>query len=448
MNNNQINDGKLGLKDTISMATGFAIGSGVITMTGIAIGMTGRSVVVSYLLSAVLFMFAVIPSLIVAAVYPVRSASYTYSTNLIHPRLGGFYMFIYFLGRLTIATFSISFAQYLAALIDINQTITAVVILTISYVVNMFGVKAAAKVQNIMFYILVACLGLFIVMGLFEVDFSAFFSNVKFNAEPFFQNGFDGVFSAASLLMFAVGGAGVLVDFGSLVRNPEKVIPKVVIWVTIGVTVAYALLSIVASGLLPYDDVAYQPLTNSAAAVFGEGSFMYVLFICGGALLALTTTLNSSFVWYSNAMRKGCEDGWFPKALAKENKHGVPYRLVTLFYLFGLIPALIQMDITVLSKMAVGLTTFMWMIPAFALVNLPKRMPEAWNKSKFAKLPQWSLWLMCIISFAIYGSQSISNFKGNPKESNIIIVVYIIFSAAYVLLKKKIPTAQIPEGDS
>lgn len=32
MNNNQINDGKLGLKDTISMATGFAIGSGVITM--------------------------------------------------------------------------------------------------------------------------------------------------------------------------------------------------------------------------------------------------------------------------------------------------------------------------------------------------------------------------------------------------------------------------------
>lgn len=435
----QTDNGKLGLKDTISMATGFAVGSGVITMTGIAIGMTGRSVVVSYILSAVLFMLAVIPSLIVAAVYPVRSASYTYSTNLIHPRVGGFYMFIYFLGRLTIAVFSISFAQYLAALVDINQTITAVTVLTLFYIVNMFGVKAAAKIQNIMFYVLVACLGAFIITGLFKVDFSAFFSNVKFNNEPFFQNGFDGVFSAASLLMFAVGGAGVLVDFGSVVKNPEKVIPKVVIWVTIGVTIAYALLGIVASGILPYGDVAYKPLTNSAAAVFGEGSFMYVLFICGGALLALTTTLNSSFVWYSNAMRKGCEDGWFPKALAKENKYGVPYRLVTLFYLFGLVPALLNIDITILSKVAVGLTTFMWMIPAFALVNLPKRMPEAWKNSKFAKMPEWSLWVLCIVSFVIYGSQSISNFKGNPMAANIIIIIYIVLSAAYVLLKKKIP---------
>lgn len=435
----QTNNGKLGLKDTISMATGFAVGSGVITMTGIAIGMTGRSVVVSYVLSAVLFMLAVIPSLIVAAVYPVRSASYTYSTDLIHTRVGGFYMFIYFLGRLTIAVFSISFAQYLAALVDINQTITAVTVLTLFYIVNMFGVKAAAKIQNIMFYVLVACLGAFIITGLFKVDFSAFFSNVKFNNEPFFQDGFDGVFSAASLLMFAVGGAGVLVDFGSVVKNPEKVIPKVVIWVTIGVTIAYALLGIVASGILPYGDVAYEPLTNSAAAVFGEGSFMYVLFICGGALLALTTTLNSSFVWYSNAMRKGCEDGWFPKALAKENKYGVPYRLVTLFYLFGLVPALLNIDITILSKVAVGLTTFMWMIPAFALVNLPKRMPEAWKNSKFAKMPEWSLWVLCIVSFVIYGSQSISNFRGNSTAANIIIIIYIVLSAAYVLLKKKIP---------
>ena len=54
-------EAKLGVKDTISMATGFAIGSGVITLTGLAIGMTGRSVVLSYLLSGLMFMVAVIP---------------------------------------------------------------------------------------------------------------------------------------------------------------------------------------------------------------------------------------------------------------------------------------------------------------------------------------------------------------------------------------------------
>ena len=57
------------------MATGFAIGSGVITLTGLAIGMTGRSVVLSYLLSGLMFMVAVIPYLIMAGVFPRRSAS-------------------------------------------------------------------------------------------------------------------------------------------------------------------------------------------------------------------------------------------------------------------------------------------------------------------------------------------------------------------------------------
>ena len=62
------NDNKLGLKETFSMASGFAIGSGVITLTGLAIGRTGRSVVLAYLLSAGMFLLAVIPVLILASV--------------------------------------------------------------------------------------------------------------------------------------------------------------------------------------------------------------------------------------------------------------------------------------------------------------------------------------------------------------------------------------------
>ena len=68
-------DGKLGVRDTISMATGFAIGSGVITMTGIAIGMTGRSVIISYLLTAATFLLEVIPTLIISSIHPSKSAS-------------------------------------------------------------------------------------------------------------------------------------------------------------------------------------------------------------------------------------------------------------------------------------------------------------------------------------------------------------------------------------
>lgn len=425
----------MGIFDTISMAMGFAVGSGVITMTGVAIGMTGRSVILSYLLTSLTFLVAVIPTLIMGSVHPTQSASYVYSKELLHPKVGGFYMYVYFLGRMTIAIFGISIAQYLSALLPgVNQKLVAVAALTLFYVINLFGTQVVAWAQNIMFYILVLSLGIFIVAGMLRVDVAAYFA-----PEGFFIDGLNGVWKAASLLVFAVGGGGVLVDFGSKVRNPAKVIPPVVVGVTACVAVAYALLSMVAAGILPYDQVAYQPLTQSAKAVFGEGSGLYVLFVLGGALLALTTTLNSSFMWYTTAMLKGCRENWFPSKWVEFNRHQVPYRLCTIFYIIGLVPALVGMDITILSKTAVAMTTFMWMIPVFGLVNMPKRMPEAWNASRFAKLPPWSLWAISGVSFLIYGSQTWALLRDNPPAANVIIAVYVAAVAVFLVFFIKRP---------
>ena len=429
---NRIQDGKLGLKETITMTLGFTIGSGVITMTGVAIGMTGKSVIFSYILAMVMFLLAALPSIMMCIVHPTRSASYVYASKLLHPRLGGFYFYIYFLGRLTIAIFGISFAQYLAGVVPgLNQQVVAVGVLTLFYAVNMFGMKSAAKAQNIMSVILVVSLLVYIGGGLAKVDFGNYFSDAKF-----FHGGLGGFWSASSLLVFAIGGGSILVDFGNTIRDSKRTIPKVILGVTVCVAVVYALLSVVAAGVLPHEKVANQPMTNSAAAVFGSGSPMYILFIIGGALLALTTTLNSSFLWYANSMIKGCEEGWFPKTLTTTNRFGVPWKLMTIFYIFGLIPTLFNLDIMVLSKTAVGLTTFMWLIPVFGLVNMPKRMPDEWKASKFAKVPRWCLWVMAGISFAIYAAQTISLFSTNPPAANIIIICYAAAVGVFVLIKK------------
>ena len=57
------NNGKriLTLSDLFGMAIGMVIGTGVMTMTGIAIGYTGRSVNIAYLLAAVLTIISSIP---------------------------------------------------------------------------------------------------------------------------------------------------------------------------------------------------------------------------------------------------------------------------------------------------------------------------------------------------------------------------------------------------
>ena len=448
---NKPSDGKLGLMDTISIATGFAVGAGVISMTGIAIGMSGRSVFLAFLLSAATILVAFIPMMTMSSVHPTMSANYIYSRDLLHPKVGGIYLYVYFLGRITIATFGISFADYLLSMLPGLQDSTpahilvAVAVLTLFYVLNLFGPKAVAKIQNYMFYILAAALLIFIVGGLTKVDYKAFFTLDS----SFFVNGFSGVWQASALLVFAIGGAGVLTDFGNQVRNPSRVIPRVIVGVTAGVAVLYCLLGIVASGTAPMEAVAYKPLTVAAAAVFGQNSFMYVVFIVGGALLALTTTLNSSFLWYSNAMIRGCEEGWFPKALAKKNRHGVPYLLMTIFYLFGLVPTVLNIDFTVLSKLAVGLTILMWTIPVCGLLRIDKVYTSDWQCSRLSRrMPLGVRIILVMLSLAVYFSQIYSLFKSNPPLSNILIVAYVAVVVLVIACLKRYPGCQRGEQSS
>ena len=114
---------KLSLIETISLAVGFTIGSGIITQTGIGIGMTGRSIFLAFLVSAILFLISFRPIFIMSTVRPTTSAAYVFSKELIHEDVGIFYAYVYFLGRMTIAVFGISLAQYILTYVILSTQV-------------------------------------------------------------------------------------------------------------------------------------------------------------------------------------------------------------------------------------------------------------------------------------------------------------------------------------
>ena len=65
----------LGRKELVAMAVGNIIGGGVMTMTGIAIGITGRSVLFAYIISAVLVLIMSLPHFFTAATILYASCS-------------------------------------------------------------------------------------------------------------------------------------------------------------------------------------------------------------------------------------------------------------------------------------------------------------------------------------------------------------------------------------
>lgn len=438
-------DNRLSFFETLTMATGFTIGSGIITLTGIGIGMTGRSVFVAFALCAVLFLISFRPLFIMSSVLPRMSAAYSYSKELITKEAGGLYVYIYFFGRITIAIFGISIAQYLASLIPalnnpVGMKVVAAGVLTLFYIINLFGIKNAAIVQNILFVILVFSLLSFVIFGIGKVepDF--------FEQRAFFVNGFSGFYSAVSLLFFAVGGAYIIIDFAPKIRNPEKVTTKVIYIVTIGVTILYMFIGIVASGVIPQAEAAYQSLVVTARIVY-PNNLLFSIFIIGGALGALITTLNSSFVWYSSSLIQACKEGWLPKAWGKTNKYEVPYILTTIFYILGLVPALLGMDLTVVSKIAVGMTILSILIPMAGILKLPEKYPEEWKQSVYSKrYPKWRLRTMVVITYLIMSTQVYALLAGNPATANVIILLYILGTGLYLFFKSKYKTLKT-EGE-
>ena len=116
---------------------------------------------------------------------------------------------------------------------------------------------------------------------------------------------------------------------------------------------------------------------------------------------------------------------------------------MVIFYLFGAVPAVLGMDLTVLSKMAVGLTILGTCVPMAGILNLPKKYPELWASSKYArKYPRWRLKIMVIITYAVLATQVWSLFAGNPLWANVIILVYlgaVILGLLVRNAKKKTP---------
>lgn len=384
----------LGRKELISIGIGQIIGSGVFSLTGLAIGFTGRSVFFAFLIGSLFSLAVTVPSIFAGSTVRLRGGQYTLAGLLLGDRFSGFYIVIYIFGNISIAMYALSFADYLLSLVPgINRILIAAVVLTLFFLINLFGVKNAARLQNYMVIVLAAALAVFASKGLMNVK-PGYFAEAGM-----FTGGWKGFFLAATFTSFATTGGGNIVNFSGECKNPTKDIPFAIVVSTIIVTMLYAIIGMVAAGVLPIEQVAYQPLTLVAMEVLPTP--LYVFFIVGGALLALSTTLNATFGWVTKPVLQACVDGWFPKKLGEINKkYGTPHYLLIMFYIIGLVPILTGFDIGSIASLAMILMNITTFLVVIATLRLPKLLPEEWSKSTF-KIPGAALKVIVLFSGAL-----------------------------------------------
>lgn len=417
----------LGRKDLMSIAVGQIIGAGIMSLTGVAIAMTGKSVPISFLVAALFTIIMAIPVIIIGGTVRMRGGQYTQVAILAGQKWAGVFMITYIFSNVSLAMYAISFAQYAQSLIPgVPLMPTAVIMITVFYILNLLGVQGAAKVQNAMVVLMAAGLAMFVGFGFGKIQPGIF------SGPDFMTNGMVGVMGAGALLAFAAGGATVIINFGAEAKNPTKDIPIVIIVSTLGVSAVYAFMSIVAANVLPISAVANKPLSVVAQAVMPQWAFVF--FTVCGAGFALATTLNATLAWVTKPVLQAVEDGWFPKWLGAINqKYKTPHVLLTIFYVIGLLPIITGLSIGNIANAALLIIQAFAILLSLALVRLPKVLPVEYAKSK-VRVPKPVLYAIALTaaSCAAYQFYLLWGFSSNVERIyvGVILALSVIFGFA------------------
>lgn len=369
---------QLNLFDLTSIGTGAIIGAGIFSMLGTGIALTGRSISLALVAGMFLVFMQQIRSLFTASMFALDGGMYAQQALVLPPLLVGVSAIILAVSGMSYSVFGISLASYLAQLFPAlgpYQKIVGVVIVTIFFAGASQGAKFVAKIQNVMAMVKYLALALFIILG-----FSAALATNSAPPpnEPFFIDGAKGFLMATAIMSFTCNGGSVVLNFTGSTKNATKNVPLGFLMATLVATAIYFLLGFVASGVLPYSEVAGQNLGYIAGRILPAG--LSIFFIVGAAMVSLTTALFGGIASTGVPILSSAKDGWFPEAFTRTTKKGYPYVIMGGIYLLSVGPIIggFTLDAIVSFIMVPGMVLG-FLCNIYGL-KLPKQFPDAWAK--------------------------------------------------------------------
>ncbi len=252
-------------------------------------------------------------------------------------------------------------------IVNLPALFIVVLITALAYI----GIKESKKSTNFMVIFKVLIIVFVIIVGFFYVDSK--------NWDPFLPNGFTGVLAGVSAVFYAYIGFDAISTTAEECKNPQRDLPKGMIYSLLICTVLYILVALVLTGMVHYSELKVD---DPLAYVFTKlhlGKISYLISV--SAVVATTSVLlvfqlGQPRIWMSMS-RDGLLPGKFAKVHPKY--HTPSFATIVTGFMVG-IPALFVSSGTVTELTSIG-TLFAFVIVCFGVLVLPKMAREKGSKA-------------------------------------------------------------------
>jgi len=353
---------------------GNVLGAGIYALIGEVVGITGNISWLAFVLASITGALTGLSYAELSAMFPKSAAEFVYTEEAFKKRILSFILgwIIIFSGILSAATVALAFGGYLADLLNISSIfiiiVYAVLLVIALSVINSIGIKTSTRTNIIFTLIEASGLIIIIILGFFgkrEPNYFTLPSGASFAA----------IFSAVSLIFFAYIGFEDIANIAEEVKNPQRNIPRAIIYSIIITTILYCLTAISVVSILSYSTLADSdaPLNDVATEVLGSGGGIVMSFI---GLFATANTVLIMLIVTSRMMYGMARDKALPEKLGKISpEFRTPTTSVLLTMCFTIIPIFFG-DISMVAHATVFGVLINFFLVNISLIALRKKQPD------------------------------------------------------------------------
>ncbi len=287
------------------------------------------------------------------------------------------------------------------------------------------GIKESKKSTNAMVIFKICIIIGIIILGFFYVDTA--------NWDPFMPNGFKGVLAGVSAVFYAYIGFDAISTTAEECKNPQRDLPRGMIYSLVICTILYILIALVLTGMVNYSALKVD---DPLAFVFEKIGLHKIGYLISVSAVVATTSVLLVFqlgqprIWMSMS-----RDGLLPKKFSNVHpKFGTPAFATIITGIFVGIPSLFMSISSMTDLTSIG-TLFAFVLVCFGVLVLP-RISEGTKRQAF-RLPfingQFIIPILTLV-FIYFGQDRIKSAFGALGKEGYQEVLYLVFVFILVLV--------------